>query len=490
MKDDLRWLVHELRSLAGELGGSSSPLMLAIDQGGHASRVIAIDVRGVTCAESFTPISTFRSGRDRVEHDANEIVDSIRTALEDIAQTLGSDVERVVAAGLATQRSSIVCWDRRTGRPLSPVLSWQDRRNASLVERLHVHAATVREQTGLVLSPHYGASKLRWCLDEISAVSQARVDKRLALGPLSSYLLHALLEEHPYVVDPANASRTQLWDPRTRDWSQSLAALFGVPSELLPRCVHSRGAFGQLSFWGKQIPLVVCTGDQSAALFAFGALDPATIYLNMGTGAFLQCLSNKDDPRLLSSVSYSDGQRFMAVQEGTVNGAAAAIDWLNERIGIDTHRAALALQRAKAEADPPLFINGIGGVGSPYWRSDVTPRFEGGGSEAAQLQAVVESIAFLICCNIELMRDESTARVLASGGLSSSNYLCECIATLSGLPVARANAREATALGLAFLIADQPQEWQTPSDLERFEPERDDALAARYSRWCSMMDML
>src|SRR5690606_33116279 len=159
MKDDLRWLVHELRTLAGELGGSSSPLMLAIDQGGHASRVLAIDVRGVTCAESFTPISPFRSGRDRDEHDANEIGDSVGTAAEDIAQTLGSDVERVVAAGLATQRSSIVCCDRRTGRPLSPVLSWQDRRNASLVERLHVHAATVREQTGLVLSPHYGASR-------------------------------------------------------------------------------------------------------------------------------------------------------------------------------------------------------------------------------------------------------------------------------------------------------------------------------------------
>src|SRR5690606_20501662 len=279
--------------------------------------------------------------------------------------------------------------------------------------------------------------KLRWCLDEISAVSQARVDKRLALGPLSSYLLHALLEEHPYVVDPANASRTQLWDPRTRDWSQSLAALFGVPSELLPRCVHSRGAFGQLSFWGKQIPLVVCTGDQSAALFAFGALDPATIYLNMGTGAFLQCLSNKDDPRLLSSVSYSDGQRFMAVQEGTVNGAAAAIDWLNERIGIDTHRAARALQRAKAEAESPLFSNGLGGVGSQDCRTNVTLGCEDEGCEASHLQRCHKSSVFLICRNIELMRDESSARVLASGGVSSSNNLCQCIATLSGLQVPR-----------------------------------------------------
>lgn len=490
MNDDLRWLVQELRSLAGDLGGSPRPLLLAIDQGGHASRVIAFDAHGEHCAESFTPISTFRSGHDRVEHDPNEIMDSIRTALEDIVQTLGSDAERVVAAGLATQRSSIVCWDRRTGKPLSPVLSWQDRRNASSIDRLRVHAASVREQTGLVLSPHYGASKLRWCLDEISAVRTAREDKRLGLGPLSSYVLHRLLDEHPYVVDPANASRSQLWDPRTRVWSDALTALFGVPSDLLPRCVHSRHAFGHFAFAGKQIPLVVCTGDQSAAPFAFGAMNAATIYLNMGTGAFLQRLSGADDSQLLRSVAYSDEQQFMATQEGTVNGAGSALEWLNERIGIDSHRAALALQRANAHKNPPLFINGIGGVGSPYWRSDIAPRFIGEGSEAAQVQAVIESIAFLVCRNVERMNDSTAALVLASGGLSSSDYLCECVAKLSGLDVERSSLREATALGLAFLIADQPEKWQTPTDLERFSPKRDDALASRYARWCETMEAL
>lgn len=489
MNDEISWLVQELRSLAGELSaGPDGPLLLAIDQGGHASRAIAVDARGAVCAESFTPISTFRAGHDRVEHDPTEIVDSVRTALEDLAQTLGRDAERIVAAGLATQRSSVVCWDKRTGNALSPVLSWQDRRNAAFVERLRDHASSVRTQTGLVLSAHYGASKLRWCLEEVAEVATARADKRLALGPLSSYLLHALLEEHPYVVDPANASRTQLWDPRTRAWSPELGALFDVPIELLPRCVHTRHAFGRFAFAGRHVPLAVCTGDQSAVPFAFGQIDPATVYLNVGTGAFVQRASDRDDPRLLRSVLYSDAQSFLAVQEGTVNGAAGAIDWLRERIGIDAHRAAQALQRSKAAVDVPLFINGVGGVGSPYWRSEVVPHFVGEGSEAARVQAVVESIAFLICRNLELMADPPARRVLASGGLSASDYLCECIATLSGVPVERAPSREATALGLAFLVADQPTEWHMSADVDCFTPEPDAALASRYESWCRLMD--
>lgn len=489
MYDEIRWLVQELRSLAGALSaGPEGPLLLAIDQGGHASRAIVVDARGAIRAESFSPISTFRIGHDRVEHDASEIVASIRAALDELAETLGNDCARVVAAGLATQRSSVVCWDRRSGKALSPVLSWQDRRNAMLIERLRDRASMIRKQTGLVLSPHYGASKLRWCLDQADAVVAARREDRLALGPLSSYLLYTLLDERPYVVDPANASRTQLWAPRTRMWSAELAALFDVPIDLLPHCVGTRHTFGHLDLAGRAVPLVVCTGDQSAAPFAFGPIDPATVYLNMGTGAFLQRVGERDDPRLLRSVLYSDAHGLITVQEGTVNGAAGALDWLHARVDIDVYRVAQTLRRSQRAADVPLFLNGVGGVGSPYWCGQLAPRFVGEGDEAAQVQAVLESIAFLICRNLERMADPPLRRVLATGGLSVSDYLCECIAALSGVPVERAPSREATALGLAFLVADQPNDWYVPADVERFMPQSDAALASRYTQWCRLME--
>jgi glycerol kinase len=485
---ELGWLVRELHSLADELDErGAAPLVLVIDQGGHASRVMAFDLHGHQLAESFTPISTYRSAPDRVEHDATEIADSVRTSLDDIALTLGEDAGRVLAAGMATQRSSIVCWDKRTGKPLSPVLSWQDRRNAALIERLKPYAGQIRQTTGLVLSAHYGASKLRWCLDELDSVHKARESKRLCCGPLASYLLHSLLDERPHLADPANASRTQLWDPRKRVWSQTLAAMFEVPLDLLPTCVPTRHGYGHLLFAGRKVPLVICTGDQSAAPFAFGRFDEDTLYLNMGTGAFLQRMSADDDIRLLRSVTYSDQDAFISVQEGTVNGAASALDWLNERVGIDTHRAAAALTREQ-KMEAPLFINAVGGVGSPYWRADLESRFIGSGSELAQVQAVVESIAFLITRNAELMGARNPPRkLLASGGLAASDYLCQCVASLVRLPVERSNLREATALGLAFLVADQPAQWQPGFHFETYTPEPNPTLRCRYERWCEEM---
>lgn len=508
--NDLRWLGGELRALSMDLGidpagdpandPAEPPIVIAIDQGGHASRAIAFEAGGAMLAETFVPISTFRTGPDRVEHDAREVVESIRTALTDLHSALGEAAARVVAAGLATQRSSIVCWDRNNAGPLSPVLSWQDRRSAGFVEALRSHEPAVREQTGLVLSPHYGASKLRWCLENIDAVGDARKKKRLAAGPVAAFLLHSLLIERPHKVDPANASRTQLWDPRRREWSTPLLDLFGVPRDVLPACVPSRHAFGHLKFDQREIPLGVCTGDQSAMPFASGELDARTLYLNIGTGAFLQRTTAEGDgdhPRLLRSVLWSDEQRAIEVQEGTVNGAGSAMDWLGEQIAIDAHRAARVLtwQQCK-RLSPPVFVNGIAGVGSPYWLPAVESRFvanAGGEGEAAsaddmeKVVAVLESIAFMICANLELMRNGATQRVLASGGLSASNYLCDCIASLGGIAVERSTMRESTATGLAFLVCGQPGAWRPALEVETFAPRSSPALNARYARWRELM---
>ncbi|UCH52806.1 MAG: glycerol kinase, partial [Pseudomonadota bacterium] len=138
---------------------TTTPLFLCIDQGGHASRALIIDARGVVCARAERPVTTRQPKPDWVEHDAEELVDSVRAAMEETLRALGPNADRIVAAGLATQRSSIVCWDRAGGAALSPVISWQDRRAHAWLKQFTPHQRDVHARTGLMLSAHYGASK-------------------------------------------------------------------------------------------------------------------------------------------------------------------------------------------------------------------------------------------------------------------------------------------------------------------------------------------
>lgn len=497
--EELERITQNLRELAQELAeaqqAESARWVLALDQGGHASRALVFDTSGREILQAFAPITTLRTG-ERVEHDPHEMIESLRTVIDDVAQSLGADVDRLMAAGLATQRSSIVCWDRHSGAALTPILSWQDRRNAQLTDALHPQRERIQDLTGLVLSPHYGASKLRWCLDEVVAVQQAREQQRLAMGPLASFILYSLLEARPLVADPANASRMQLWDPATRDWSAELLQLFGVPLDALPQCVPTRHAYGELRIGHRTLPLTLCTGDQAAAPFARGALQRETIYLNLGTGAFLLVPSSEDATHAapyLRSVLWSDDVKVIYALEGTVNGAGSALDWLNERIGIDTHRAARSLNEGSLQhTDVPIFINGVSGVGSPFWLPHLESRFLGAGDETAKIAAVLESIAFLIAANLEGLaaRQPRLKQIQAGGGLSESNYLCQCIADLSGYALARSGERELTAKGLAFLIAEQPDNWRAAPAGVSFAAKEHRELTTRYRRWREVMSAL
>ena len=467
-------------------------LYLALDQGGHASRALVFDDSGQLVATGSVPIDTLHSAGGHIEHEPEALIASLRDAIAVACREL-PEGSRIVAAGLATQRSSMCCWQRESGAALSPVISWQDRRNAAWLEQLHEHAAMIRQRTGLVLTPHYGASKMRWCLDHLPAVKAAHDTGDLVMGPLASFITSRLLDGQPCLTDPANVARTQLWDPSTRDWSAELLQLFGIAREDLPVPVTSRFDWGQLSTPLGAVPLTVVTGDQSAVPFAFGALDAGTAYVNIGTGAFIQRALRDRMPaaeRLLVSVVWSDTEGVDYMLEGTVNGAGSALDWLAEREQLTLHELLEAGRGAIAAGiELPLFLNGIGGLGSPFWRSDFESRFVGTGTVGTRLLAVLESIAFLLHTNYrELEAHGQPFRcLLLTGGLSVNDYLCQCLADLSGTKVARSAEPEATARGLARLIAAADAcDWPVP-ETSTLMPAENPGLHSRFSRWQASM---
>ena len=472
---------------------------LALDQGGHSSRALVFDAGGTLVASASVPIGTHRDALGHIEHDPEELVRSLQQAIATVCADLPPD-HRIDAAGLATQRSSMLCWNRRTGAALSPVISWQDRRNATWLERLAPRAVEIRARTGLVLTPHYGASKMRWCLDHLPAVQEARADGKLVMGPLASFLVCRLVAGRPLLADPANASRTQLWALATRDWSPELLALFGIDEEVLPRAVTSRYDYGDLVTPAGTVPLTVVTGDQSAVPFAFGPLDPGIAYVNLGTGAFTQRAVSgtlPDAPRLLVSVVWSTANRVDYLLEGTVNGAASALDWLAEREGVPlAGLLALAEAAIATHETPPLFINGVSGLGAPFWVSTLESRFIGHGScgessRGARVLAVLESIAFLLQVNLEEMRPHGPplSGLLVTGGLSANDYLLRCLGSLSHLPVTRAEDPEATARGLARLVAgDAAAAWPV-AQARSHPPVLNADLGQRYRRWREALEL-
>ena len=469
----------------------AEPLYLAIDQGTHASRAVVLDARGGVVSTGSKDIGLARPQPDRAEQDGEEMVSSIYAAVIQALEPLGDRRRDVVAAGLASQRASCACWDSRGGRALSPIFSWQDRRAHGWLRQFEPQAESVHRKTGLFLSAHYGASKLRWALDNLPAVREALQAGTLCWGPQASFLVYRLTAEQSMVADPQCAARTQLWNIHTRDWDADLLGLFGVPQGHLPRSVPTCHRFGTMRIADTTVPLVAVNGDQSAAVFAFGWPEEDSAYVNIGSSALMQRAVTTPPayaPRSLAGIILDDGKTTVYALEGNVNGAGTALEWLGTGLGIED-----AIERLpawlEAPGEPPLFLNGIAGLGGPFWKPEFASRFVGDGEPWQKAVAVVESMAFLLQANIDEIGKyvPPASRIRVSGGVSRLDGLCRRLASLSGMPVHRRDDAEATARGIGYLAAGRPAHWNEGAKEEVFPPQGGEALRARYARWRELM---
>ncbi len=471
-------------------------LYLCIDQGGHASRAIIYNYEGEMVSSAYSEVKTEHPAKHYVELNANEVIQSIKSSIKRVLKNLGDRKKYIVAAGLATQRSNVVCWNKKTGEALSPIISWQDRRNTDWLEQFNDQNEYIHKITGLFLSPHYGASKLRWCLDHIPEVKEALNNNTLAFGPMASFIVFHLVKEKFLLADPVNASRTQLWNLKKHSWDDELLELFGIPLSALPHCVPSIHHYGTIELDDLNIPLRLVSGDQSAAMYAYGHLQPDTAYVNTGTGAFV---SRSSGPlalysrRLLTSLIFRDSElkgdcQNHFVLEGTINGAGSALDWLVKQYPNTSIYENLSEWLNEVET-PPFFLNGVSGLASPFWQPNFISKFTRKANVKEKAVAVIESIVFLLKACLDEMSKLSSPpeQIQITGGLASLSGLNQRLADLSGLPVYCPTECEATARGTAYLVAKQPANWPEQGAGEWFEPGLNTNLQTRYTDWTSAM---
>jgi glycerol kinase len=85
----------------------------------------------------------------------------------------------------------------------------------------------------------------------------------------------------------------------------------------------------------------------------------------------------------------------------------------------------------------PVFINAVGGLGSPWWRPGAMSYLVGDGPPWERAVAVAESILFLIRANLDTMTlsECDIERLTVTGGLARLDGMCWRLADLSGRPV-------------------------------------------------------
>jgi glycerol kinase len=439
----------------------SASLILAIDQGTSSTKVLVVDATGAVLATGQAPVGQATPQPGWVEQDPDEIWASVKAAVA--AAVTPEMAPRIVGVGLSTQRESCVAWDRRTGAPLSPLLSWQDQRTAPICAAIREagEADAIRQKTGLPLDPMFSAAKAMWILDRIDPTRERARRGEIVLGTIDAFLL-SRLEGEP-LVEAGNASRMQLVDVASARFDDDLLALFDVPAAALPAIVPSIGPFPSvrgLPPLRDGTPVLAVLADSHAALFAHGAFKPGPVKATQGTGSSVMGLLGPKGsgghlhPGMCKTIAWWIDGPTLAF-EGNIRSAGSTLLWAAELLGIDAGELA-RLASTVEDAGNVHLVPGFNGLGAPWWDSSAVGLLSGvtlGSGRSVVARAALDSIAHQIADVVDAVRESGVPvdRLMVDGGPTRNDQLVQFEADLVGVPVLRTQTSELSALGAAHL---------------------------------------
>ena len=465
--------------------------ILALDQGTTSSRAIIFNQEGNVVGVAQKEFTQHFPQPGWVEHDPEEIWSSQLEVALNALRSAKLQPSDIAAIGITNQRETTVIWDRATGAPISRAIVWQDRRTASICDRLRkqrVVAGRIQKKTGLVVDPYFSGTKVQWLLDNIRDARKRAEAGELAFGTIDSWLIWKLTGGKAHVTDATNASRTMLFNISTSNWDEGLLKALNVPVALLPAVKSSSEPLGEATGELAGIPITGVAGDQQAALFGQCCFQPGMVKNTYGTGCFMLMNAGKKQPvsrnNLLSTVAWKLGASSEYALEGAVFIAGAVIQWLRDGLGIiRSSKDSETLASQVPDSGGVFLVPAFSGLGAPHWDAYARGAIFGltrGVTAKHIARAALESIAFQTLEVLHAMQKDSGIKIKelrVDGGASLNNLPMQFQADLIGVPVVRPQTSETTAWGAACLAGLAVGLWKDKKELaslwraeQRFEP--------------------
>jgi len=445
-------------------------LVLAIDQGTTNSKALLIDEAGAIVARASAPVGVSYPQSGWVEQSAEDIW---RSVVDVATRVIAAATQPIAAIGISNQRESVLIWDRRTGKPIGPCITWQCRRSADRIAALHSPAfeRQVAATTGLGLDPLFPAAKLGWLLDAYPEARRLADGENLCAGTVDAWLAFNLTGGKVHATDFGNASRTQLFDIRAGEWSADLAEAFDVPVGILPTPTASDGDFGMTaaaSGLPTGIPIRAVMGDSHAALFGHGVRAPGAVKATYGTGSSLMTLTAEpvaSTHGLSTTIGWRRGDRTAFALEGNITVSAQAAAWTANLLGLADAAALTALAKTVPDSGGAVFVPALAGLGAPHWNDSARAIFSGmsfGTTPAHLARAIFEAIALQIRDVFVAMEQDAGLRLdvlSVDGGATDNDFLMQLQADVLNRPVQRKAVTELSAAGAAVMAGAAVGMW-------------------------------
>ncbi len=429
-------------------------ILLALDVGTTSLRAIAFSHEGEVMGHGHSRTTSFHPEPGRVEQDAETIWQEMQEVIKSALKSAKRKKKDITAIGVTTQRSSVVVWDAKTGRTLSPMVVWSDTRAVGGIDWL---------AKGYLVVPQMAAAKLPLVIEGILEGKRASAKDNLRWGNIDSYLIWKLTQGAAHITDRTQATTTGYLDPQTLEWNDALIAEQGLHRALFPKLVDSWGPLATTSrrAFGASVPITSILADQQSAMMAHGAITPGACKVSYGTSGTFNVNTGDQmtwvSPTLPPWVQYAKAGKVAYCIEGMVLSAGSVFDWLAGVDLIDSAQQSQNIAAQSADNGGVYMLPSLQGIGAPFGnpeRKAMIGGLGGGTTKAHIARAAMEGISFRIREIVDFVYDKTDldrpAQLPVDGGATTNDLFMQIQADLLHMPVARHAVREGAALGVAI----------------------------------------
>jgi gluconokinase len=443
------------------------PYILALDIGTSSVRALLFDSSG-TAVQNVLAQHTYilnTSSDGEVSVDAGMLVDLVAQSIDEVLAAAGPMTSRIKAVATDTFWHSLLGVDA-SGRPVMPLLTWEDTRPASAAAELRAQLDedAIHKRNGARIHASYWPAKLHWLATEHPEQFK-RTAQWLSFG---EYLHRRFLGRS--VCSLSMASGTGMLITRTHAWDAQLREVLGVRDEQLPRLGDLQDSISGLkpefaARWPalQNIPWFPAIGDGAAANVGSGCATAENWAITIGTSSAIRVIVPPD-------VVPSRGlwlyllDRKRGVLGGALSEGGNVFAWLASTLKLPPLAEAESLVAAlPPDAHGLTILPMLSGERSPGWHSEACMTITGINSHTSPislLRASLESLAYQLAevydqLNMALEKLEIAPTLIGSGGaMLSSRTLQDVVADTLNAPLYPLLEREASARGVALLALE------------------------------------
>jgi len=448
--------------------------MLGIDVGTTSLKSAIFDLDGKMCGVASEEYNLLVTEPNRVELGAETYWGCCVKAIRQLLSGTHVDPAMIRGIAVSSQGETLIPVDK-DGVPCRRAIVWLDNRSGEEARSISEHFGVdgVYGITGQPeVIPTWPATKILWMRGE-----EPDLFKRTHRFMLvEDYITYKLTDQ--FATEPSVMSSSLLLNIRQLKWWPEMLNFLGISEDNLPQLKGSGEEVGATSEkacreTGLNRNTVVCTGamDQAAACVGAGNIRSEIISENTG-GALAVCATTDrpvfDKARRIPCHVHAAHGLYLPIPWCVT--AGMALRWFRDkfcseemeaakRAGIDPYDViTVEAERVKPGSDGLIMLPHLAGAGCPEFNPNARGVFFGfglGHTKAHFIRAVLESVAYMLRRNIEILEQLGIGakQIRSMGGGAKSGLWNQIKSDCLGKPLVTLACGEAASLGVAINAA-------------------------------------